>query len=157
MTAGRPTKGTMWVSDGEQAFVVDIHSGEVIQEMDGVPTGEVNARGWPLVEYPPDARPHRLIIEGDFTVTKHADASVAQDALDGAALRRLRESLPVASHVEVKSWVDDWIVAVLRVIDGEPAASSRAATIAEAADACREELEAGSLTGSLTDPGPPAP
>ena len=67
-----------------------------------------------------------------------------QDALDGAALRRLREALPegwtVAVSTEAASYRGAWMVSRRRSGTDEAASEHYAATIAEAADACREAL-----------------
>lgn len=74
---------------------------------------------------------------------------IRQDALDGAALRELRDALPRGWTVTVE-WLPSfpsghrlWYVRVDDVTwtDDVPLAKAAAATIAEAADKCREALE----------------
>lgn len=72
---------------------------------------------------------------------------ISQDALDGAALRRLREALPESwasgGYVLIEEGNGDVLVAVGHYMPYEPDERDpvvRADTIAEAADKCREEL-----------------
>ena len=63
------------------------------------------------------------------------------DALDGAALRRLREALPEGTHVALVEWPEEWNAGVMR--DGSPPSpvvTATGPTIAEAADKCRKAL-----------------
>jgi len=67
-----------------------------------------------------------------------------QDYLDGAALRRLREALPEGWTIAVSTegaWVrGGWMVSRWRSGTDEDASEHYAATVAEAADACRKPL-----------------
>lgn len=79
-----------------------------------------------------------------------SDPAVEQDHEDGAALRRLREALPENGWLELYVDVSVYGSGVLVKTEGYRAL---AATIAEAADECREAL-AGPLSGTLTEDTP---
>lgn len=63
-----------------------------------------------------------------------------QDERDGAALRRLREALPEEEHRINIDPTSDWVTVRVCGPDDESLAVSIQATIAEAADKCREAL-----------------
>ena len=129
-----PTRGTLWASDGLSAYVVDMRDVIMTEERDLAGSGV-----YELPEY----TAKRFVIEGDFTVTRHADVSVAQDYLDGAALRRLREAQATWANpkeVVVREETREVFTPPVFVIECS-AWIGEGATIAEAADKCREALE----------------
>ncbi len=69
-------------------------------------------------------------------------ADERQDALDGAALRRLREALPEGAWFDVKSPIGtrEWCVVVYHSDDRMYEDWHCGGIVAEAADACREAL-----------------
>jgi hypothetical protein len=82
--------------------------------------------------------------EGADDPVDHRHAYILQDASDGAALRRLREALPGPEHgvyrADLSLFADQAIIEVVRFGDAGITAHGMGATIAEAADACREAL-----------------
>lgn len=70
-----------------------------------------------------------------------ADPHLAQDLEDGAALRRLKEALPDGWDIAIDVRGNGWVI---RLYDRENKAQVReyGDTIAAAADACREAIEA---------------
>ena len=83
---------------------------------------------------------------GDPDGDAYTSEYTVQDALDGAALRRLREALPYRieaswRHDSAGRWEDHWWMRVdYEVKDGLDYVDSDGATIAAAADKCREAL-----------------
>lgn len=83
--------------------------------------------------------PNRFV-DGMFA----ADPHLAQDIEDGAALRRLREALPENTYFEVESPLDGfgWDITIESIYGGPSVAQAEGSTLAQAADACREAIEA---------------
>jgi hypothetical protein len=78
---------------------------------------------------------------GDYTMSAGTVAAQdvtgsLQDLMDGAALRRLREALP--DMTLTAEYVAEWHLTVS--LHGQPLWQGYGATIAEAADKCREAL-----------------